>query len=213
MILLFWSIKGGVGKTTLAVNCAVRLIHLRHSVALADADIQRSAAKWAMRRVALGARAIHVPATRGAPTAHLLRDLANMYDDVICDVSGRDGVESRAALLVADVVFIPLTPSQADVETLAEMLPVLDRARALNRTLDCRVVLNMTEPTRGQDELIDAADTLRGVPGITLADTRIARRKVYRQAMRLGYSVLESDNTKARAEIQLLCAELGADYA
>ena len=45
--------KGGSGKTTLATNVAGWLAGKRQRVVLADADPQRSASQWLMRRPSL----------------------------------------------------------------------------------------------------------------------------------------------------------------
>ena len=49
-MILSGSLKGGSGKTTLAVNLAVMRVRAGHSVLLVDADPQESASMWASVR-------------------------------------------------------------------------------------------------------------------------------------------------------------------
>jgi len=50
MIISLLNQKGGVGKTTLAVNVAAQLARQGHKVLLIDADKQGSAGNWASLR-------------------------------------------------------------------------------------------------------------------------------------------------------------------
>jgi chromosome partitioning protein len=53
MILTIGGIKGGSGKTTLAINIAVARALKKQSVLLIDADEQKSASMWSEKRDAL----------------------------------------------------------------------------------------------------------------------------------------------------------------
>ena len=56
-----------------------------------------------------------------------------------------------------------------------------------------------------------AAEALAEIPEdieFSLADTVIYHRNIYAQALSEGLSVVESDNSKAKAEIQLLAQEI-----
>jgi 1-acyl-sn-glycerol-3-phosphate acyltransferase len=56
-------------------------------------------------------------------------------------------------------------------------------------------------------EVEDARDLLAQFDQLELADTIIRDRKVYRDALLSGHSVIELDNAQARAEMQLLGQE------
>jgi hypothetical protein len=49
--------------------------------------------------------------------------------DIVIDAGGRDSVELRAAMTVADVLYIPIQASQFDVWTLDQMNVLVEQAR------------------------------------------------------------------------------------
>ena len=208
MNILIGGLKGGCGKTTLATNLAAYLAGRGADFALVDADRQRSAAKWAERRSAV-ANPIFCPEKVGLGLYQFLVELEHRTPIVIVDAGGRDSVELRQALLAADVLYTPLTPSQLDIETLDELRETVCLAKAMNPALGVRVVLSMVELGRGRDELSDARETLADyADDMALSGAIVCRRKVYRQAAREGFGVVESDNKLARLEIEALAQEI-----
>jgi chromosome partitioning protein len=228
MILLIGGEKGGTGKTTLATNQAALRASLGRDVLLVDTDSQGSASYWTAIRAEAGeaaeteaeaeAEAKSEPAL--APVASVqkfgqglvpaLRDLAGRYDDVIVDAGGRDSVELRGALVVAERVLIPVQASQFDVWTLERMAELVTQARGLNPALSALVVVNRASANPTVAETRQARAYLAEFDGVlALAETVVRDRIAYRRAAGAGRSVVElvPRDGKAAAEQQLLYAE------
>ena len=99
MILAVGNTKGGVGKTTLAVNLAVALALAGRDLLLVDGDEQGTALTFTqLRAERLGEAGYTAVALTGAALRSQVRQLASKYDDIIIDVGGRDTGSLRAAL-------------------------------------------------------------------------------------------------------------------
>ena len=111
--VLFNSIKGGVGKSTLAAQTAVFLADFGR-VSVMDCDPQQNLNRWLMRRNEAGE-------TFQKKISPLPTDLdfsskkLNQFDFVVIDSAGVDSKTGRKALLNADYLISPLKPSQADL--------------------------------------------------------------------------------------------------
>jgi chromosome partitioning protein len=202
MILAVGNVKGGVGKTTLAVNIAIALTLSGREVLLVDGDEQATALEFTeLRTTEKGKPGYTAVALQGAAIRTQVRQLAPKYDDIVIDVGGRDTGSLRAALTVADVVLIPVKPRSFDLWGVDQTAELVREAREVN-DLRAFVVLNEAD-AQGKDN--DAAlEALKDVAGLELAPVLIVRRKAFPNAAAVGLSVLEYDDPKARDELNQL---------
>lgn len=206
MIVTIGNTKGGVGKTTLALNIAIARAMAGRDVWLIDGDRQATASTALAIRAESGQKPIIATAQYfDGPTLRAQVGLqAKKFQDVVIDVGGRDSSALRAALGLSDVLLIPFQPRSIDVWAIKDIAELVDEIRGFGKELTAYAVLNLAD-VQGQDNR-DAAAAIADFPGITLLDTPIRRRKAFANAAGEGLSVLEHDpaDIKARAELDAL---------
>lgn len=211
-IILFGGEKGGTGKTTLAVNIAAMLAVDGRRVVLLDTDRQGSAYYWGRIRAEEG-RVPEVPCLRhyGKTLPTEIEKLSADYQDLIIDAGGRDSVELRYALGMADRAYLPIQPFQFDIWTLQQMENLLAMAGKVNRRLAGFLVLNRVSPHPlvGEDrEAREFVDQQR-FAHLRLLAAQLHDRIAYRKAARSGLAVVEGGrDTKAVAEMKRLYEEI-----
>ena len=208
MILAVGNVKGGVGKTTLAVNLTIALTRSGRDVLLIDGDEQATAIAFTELRTAQknGKPGYTAVSLQGAAIRTQVRQLAAKYSDIVIDVGGRDTGSLRAALTVADVVLVPVQPRSFDLWGVDQTADLVKEAREINEQLRAISVINAADPQGKDNEA--AADALREVDGIDLAPGFIVRRKAFPNAAAAGLSVLEHDDPKAIEELNRLTEAL-----
>jgi len=201
MILAVGNTKGGVGKTTLAVNIAAARALRGRDVLLIDGDEQASAATFAQIRAATTAADFATVQLHGAAIRQQMRSLAERYDEIVIDVGGRNTESLRAALTVADVILIPFQPRSIDLWAAAQIGAIIAEARHVNPGLRAWAVLNVADP-QGPDN-IDAAAALQA-QGIEALPWAVGRRKAFPNAFSGGLSVLEQERKDPKAVSEIL---------
>jgi chromosome partitioning protein len=190
MILAVGNTKGGVGKTTLAVNLAIVRSSAGRDVLLVDGDEQRTALTFTdLRTDLLGQPGYTAVSLQGAALRTQVRQLASKYDEIVIDVGGRDTGSLRAALTVAETLLIPVQPRSFDIWAVEQMAELVAEGRELNERLKAFVILNAAD-AQGRDN-IDAAEALKEIPGLLLLDVSIGRRKAFPNAAAAGRAVTE----------------------
>ena len=147
LVITVASLKGGVGKTTIAINLATCLHRAGHKTLIVDADTQGSARSWAM--VAAG-KGHDGPPVAGLDASVLVRDLEALaagFAVVVVDGPPRLDRGARAAMLAADIVVMPVTPGAQDVWALQQTIEVLEEARTTRPELKAVVVMNRKDRT------------------------------------------------------------------
>ncbi len=209
MIVMIGGVKGGTGKSTIATNLAAYLANKGADVLLLDVDPQATAYKWAMRRKENypDAPVVNVSQASGR-VFDVIRDVSNRYEHIVIDSGGHASDAMKSAMLGAQKFYVPLRPSQADLETVGEMNAMVADVKALNAGLQAFSLVSMASTNPSVAEPMEAREALQDVPELTLSGCMVRDRKVYRDAFYEGVGVFEMSSNKGTAEVQLLAQEV-----
>jgi chromosome partitioning protein len=188
--------KGGVGKTTIAVNLAVAALGMGVQTALFDLDQQESAVIWSDRRAS---EQPHVEFLTERRLAEALRAAeAQGFGLAIIDTPPAAGPQAYTAAQAADLVLIPCRPSLVDLDAIKRTAQLVKSAG-----IEAFVVFNAAAP--GATTLLeDAAGIVRDA-GLAVAPVVLRERSAYRAAWPLGKAVVETEpKGKAAGEVSEL---------
>jgi chromosome partitioning protein len=204
MILGLLNQKGGVGKTTLALNIAGSLARRGGRVLVLDADTQGSALDWlAIREGDATFSVVGLP----SPTIHKqMPEFTKDYDHVIIDAPGRVEAVARSIVICADLVLIPVQPSPYDIWAAADVVKLIDEAKMINENLKVAFAINrkIVNTAIGRD----VADALGGY-NHTVFQSAICQRVLFPESAAVGKAAFEVDpNSPAAVEIEQLTDEI-----
>ena len=203
LVLGVASIKGGSGKTTLAINLA-RAIQLKgHDVQIIDTDPHRTASRW--RELQPEDYQLPVRHVDDASTAVSFQSRLMLLEDQ-ADVSIIDGSpksdETTATLVRAShAVLIPIQPTPVDVWAAHSITDITRRTSTPAAYVISRQIV-------GTNLADDIAEGLRDHKPPIL-ENRISQRVAYAEAMIEGTTVLDRPGAeKAQNEIESVAGEL-----
>ena len=206
MVISFNSIKGGVGKSTLAVNMAAWLVREGCDVLLVDGDEQETASDFtAWREQTLGYTGFTLVNMTGANLRKQVEQMKAKYEHIVIDTGGRDTTSQRAALSVADVSMIPFAPRSFDLWTVNKVIELIDEIQAIRTKPVIPYVFLSRADIKSADNR-EVAQALTNYPQITYLPHSISNRKAFSNATGVGLAVFETEqpDLKAVAEINLL---------
>lgn len=196
--------KGGVGKTTLAINIACELARRGERVLVIDADPQGSALDWSAARS--GDQLINVV---GLPRPSLHREvpeLARGYDHVVIDGPPRVTDLARSAIMASDIVLIPVQPSPYDIWAADEVVKLIGEASVYKPSLKAAFVVNRKIANTAIGRIVADEVARYELPVLTAS---ISQRVVFAEAAAQGVGVFEIDAKGAAAqEIDALVTEV-----
>lgn len=207
MILTIGNTKGGVGKTTLAVQIAILGSNAGRDVWLIDGDRQGTAASAIAVRTETDRKpGIACSQYADGPTLRgQVQQQRSKWDDIIIDAGGRDSTALRAALILSDVLLVPFAPRSYDVWALEDMASLVDEARSVRDGLRAFAVMNLADPGETSADNAEAAAAVENVPQFEYLAMPIRRRKAFSNASGAGLAVTELSPRDSKA-----CAELNS---
>ena len=181
MILTVGNTKGGVGKTTLALQLALHLARAGGDVLAVDGDRQGTMQAAITARSEAG-RAPGIACAwlpEGPALRAQLQAQRSKYEHIVIDVGGRDSSALRAALVLTDTLLVPFAPRSFDVWALDDMQALIQEANSVRDGLRVLAVLNGADPA-GSDNA-EAAQAAQAA-GFAYVDAPIRKRKALANA-------------------------------
>lgn len=210
MIIVVAHEKGGVGKSTLAVNIASRIKLGGGDVVLVDTDTSATSIGWSEIRVQNGVEpAIQVTQNSRQPLPAVI-DFAEKYQAVICDLGAGDYTKMRDLALAADLFLVPTKVGQPELESTVRLFEAVTALNPRHKRGRVPLVfaMNSTPAAWNNSEDLEARAALEAAcPGIVILESSLRERKVWRDAGKLGRSVYEMpkrDAEKAIAEFEAM---------
>lgn len=209
-IITFFTEKGGSGKTTSSIEVAGTLGLRNKKTLLVDLDEQGSAT----RCVAQADDNNPFPATlinlalMGGKAYREIRNHIDNYDFIIIDCPPSvNNPAPSGAMLISDLVIIPVIPSPTDLWASVASVELAKRAQATNEELKIAILPNMVQLNTSLAR--QALGILNEDPEVPVLKSHLGTRTAYRESLGFGTTVHNIPKAqKAIAEIDALVDEI-----
>jgi|ERR1700677_1958111 len=179
--------KGGTGKTTIATNIAALRAINKFDTLFIDTDQQASASSWAYTRDSNNIEPrVACVQKFGRGLTKELDNLSRRYESIIVDAGGRDSVELRSAMVVADLLVIPVQASQFDLWTLSKMDDLYKQVSAINSKLKVHVLISRAPTNPSMTDIAEAQSLVKDFDDFVMMNSIVCDRTVYRKAAAQG---------------------------
>jgi len=203
--------KGGVGKSTIAINLAIMASKAGYKTILIDGDPQGSSTQFYEIRED-GNKGTFSFSCISVVTPTLQKVLPSLdYEICIIDGAGKNDKTESNSMRHSDFILIPVQPSNLDIWASA---PTFEKYSSLVEFAPEKkgfVVYNQCNPlviTKLEKEIREHEGEIKEQYSVGFLRSKLNSREIYKKSTYEGIGVVEADNAKAKDEIVSLFNEI-----
>lgn len=194
MVISTVSLKGGAGKTTIAINLAVYFANLNYKTIIIDSDVNGNIKRWNELRPDFETKIDYAVLN----TPELFRSkfdaITENHDIVIID--GRPAIDEMCMFLLAisNIAILPIIPSPLDLWTNDDnFIDKYLQAISKNKELKTMFVMNCVKPATNlyYECKLGLMDYFEDT-GIVTCEHSLSHREIYKQILTDGKGIIET---------------------